>query len=112
MPQRPDPFAGDVHVAHVEELELLQRPAVDLLDHLPRVRSLNLEPPQAPGDSVPVRTCRRPLVLDDFYVVSPGPRLVLQPVGGRTTADEHELALGLAEEDPVADDMAIGGRRY
>jgi len=112
MPQRPDPLASDVHVAHVKELQLLQRPVVDLLDDLPRVRSLNLEPPQAPGDSVPVRAGRRPVVLDDFHVVSPGPRLILQPVGRRTTADEHELVLGLAEQDPVADDMAVGSRRY
>ena len=42
--QRAHLGAADVQVPHVEELHLLDRPAGELLDDLPRVRALDLEP--------------------------------------------------------------------
>ena len=56
--ERADALAGDVHLGHPEELELLDRAAVDLLDHLPRVRALDLEAPLLAMHRLAVRARR------------------------------------------------------
>jgi hypothetical protein len=107
VPQGADLLTADVHPAHAEEPDLLQRLAVQLLDHLPRVRALDLEPPQLAGDRLAVRPGRRPWVEDQVHVVA-GRALVEQPVGDGRAADEGELLLGLAEQDAIPDDPALG----
>ena len=43
MAQRSNPLASQIDVGHAEELDLLDVSAVELLDHLPGVRTLDLE---------------------------------------------------------------------
>src|SRR5699024_6093996 len=50
--QRAHTRPGDVEVAHVEELDLLERTAVELLDDRPGVRPLDLEAVVVAGDEV------------------------------------------------------------
>ena len=44
--------------------------------------------------------------MDDFNVVTTSFCVVTNPVGGRSTANEHEFVLGQMEQDAVADYMA------
>jgi hypothetical protein len=55
VPQRAHPLAGDVHVAHAEELDLLELFTVELVDHFPGARPLDLETPQLARHGLAVR---------------------------------------------------------
>ena len=107
--QRSHLLPADVHRAHPEELHVLDRATVDLLEDLPRVRALHLEPPELPGHGLAHRPHRRAVVLLDLDVVAARLRLELQPVRCRGAADEHERVLGEVEQDAVPDDLP-GGR--
>ena len=98
-----------VHGAHPEELQLLERAAVELLDDRPGVGALDLEAPQVAGDGLAVRPRGRPGVVADLDVVAAGLALELQPVGAGGAADVDVLLLVEAEEDAVTDDVAGGG---
>src|SRR5204862_3908505 len=52
----------DVHLRHPEELQLLDWPSVQLLDHRPGVRALDLKAPVDAGDRLAVRTTGRAVV--------------------------------------------------
>jgi hypothetical protein len=110
--QRPGLLPGEVHDAHPEELDVLERTSVELLQDLPRIRALYLEPPDPPGDGLAHRPHRRPVVLVDLDVVPPHLGLELEPVRRGRAADEHELVLGEMEEDAVADDVPRRRRRH
>src|SRR5271166_2221836 len=58
MAQRVDATASDVDVVRVEELNVGERAAVQLLDHLLGVRSLDLEPVLRAGDRLAHRARR------------------------------------------------------
>src|SRR5690606_7823611 len=110
--QRADGLVADLHRAHVEELELVERLAVELLDHVPGARALDLE---APGDALhrlAHRAARRTVVMDDLDVVAAGLTVVAQPVGGRSAADVNELFFLEPEDDAVADDVAVRRGRH
>src|SRR5690606_27691769 len=93
--QRADLLAADLHAAHGEELGLLDRAAVELLDDVPRPRPLDLEPPHVALDGLAVGAHRRARVeLDVDVVALRGPEL--QVVGHRGAADVDEPVLGLA----------------
>src|SRR5690606_12035110 len=68
--QRVDGRAADLHRAGVEELELLDRAAVELLDDRPGVRALDLEAVVLARDRVAVRPRRRAPVDGDGEVRS------------------------------------------
>src|SRR5581483_2789954 len=104
--QRADELPGDVHGAHPEELDVLDRPAVHRLEHLPRLRALDLEAPEPPHDPLARGAHRRAIVLLDLDVIAARLALELQPVRRGSATDEHELVLRQVEEDPVADDVA------
>ncbi len=95
---------GNGELAHVEELDLGQRATGRALEHLQRVRALNLVPvePAATG-----RVDRRPLVALHTDVVPTGLGVVLHPVVRGRTAHEDDAVLGHAEEDPVADHVPV-----
>jgi len=109
--QRADALAGDVEVRHPEEAHLLDRTAVELLDDLPRLRPLDLEPPQLARDRLAVGPRGRPLVPADVDVVALATPEA-EVVGDGRASHEHELLLGEVEEDSVADDAAVGGDRH
>src|SRR5690606_19096942 len=89
--QRADGLVADLHRRHVEELELVERSAVELLDHVPGARALDLEAPRNAVDRLAHRAARAAVVVDDLDVVAAGLTVEPQPVGGRRTADVNEL---------------------
>src|SRR3546814_15748658 len=48
--QRAYGLSSNVHRAHVEELELLERAAMELFDDCPRILAMNLESPACAGE--------------------------------------------------------------
>src|SRR5690606_22678520 len=107
VPQRTHGAALDLDRAHVEELDLLDRAAVQLLYHLPRVRALDLEAVALADDGLAHRPGRRAVVLLDLDVVAAGLRVELDPVRRRGAADVDELVLLEVEQNAVADDVTI-----
>ena len=105
--QRAHLAAGDRDLAHVEELDLRQRAAVHLLEHLQRGRTLHL----VAVDPAVVRVHRSALVALDRRVVAAGLAVVLHPVVRRRAPDEVEELVVEVEEDRVADDVAVGSCR-
>src|SRR5690606_31377589 len=103
MAQRADGLVADLHRRHVEELELVERGAVELLDHVPGARALDLEAPADALDRLAHRAARAAVVVDDLDVVAAGLTVETQPVRGRRAADVHELFLVEVEDDAVAD---------
>ena len=77
-----------VNVRHVEELELRRRGADRLLEHLHRVRALQLEA-EGPARRPSVRSAVRSSTLDG-HVVAAGLGVEHDPVQRRRTADEVE----------------------
>src|SRR5690606_13852832 len=67
--QRAHRAARDLDRAHVEEPDLLDRAAVELLDHLPCVRALDLEAVALANDGLAHRPRRRAVVLLDLDVI-------------------------------------------
>src|SRR5690606_5057361 len=109
--QRAHGLVADLHLAHVEELELVERGAVELLDHVPGLRALDLEAPRNAVHRLAHRAARRARIVDDVDVVLALLGLEHQPAGGRRAADIDELFLGQVEDDTVADYVAIGRGR-
>src|SRR5690606_17668209 len=107
VPEGADRAAADLHRAHVEELELLDRAAVQLLDELPRVRALDLEAIALTDDGLAHRTRRRAVVFLDLDVVAARLRVEHDPIRRRCTADVDQLVLLEVEENAVADDVAV-----
>src|SRR5690606_19933356 len=97
----------DLNRAHVEELDLLDRAAVQLLDHLPRVRALDLVAVALANDGLAHRPGRGTIVLLDLDVVAAGRGVELDPVRRRRASDIDELVLLEMEEDAVADDVTV-----
>src|SRR5690606_2205983 len=64
--QRADGLVADLHGRHVEELELLERFAVELLDHVPGARTLDLETPGNAVHRLAHRAARRTGIVDDL----------------------------------------------
>ena len=95
---------ADRELAHVEELDLGQRAAVRLLQHLHRRRPLDLEAVEL----TPARGVDgRPLVPRHVHVVVTGLGVVLHPVVRGGTADEADPVLLQVEEDRVPDHVAV-----
>src|SRR5690606_32773642 len=105
--QRAHRAASDLDRAHMEELDLLDRPAVQLLDHLPRIRALDLVAVALANNGLAHGPRRRPVVLLDLDVVTASRRVELDPVRRRRTADVNELVLLEVEEDAVSDHVPI-----
>src|SRR5690606_12962864 len=97
--QRAHGLVADLHRRHVEELELVELFAIELLDHVPGARALDLEAPRDAVDRLAHRTGRAAVVMDDLDVVAAGLAMEAQPVGGRRAADVNELFLGEVEDD-------------
>jgi hypothetical protein len=94
----------------MEELHIGDRAAVDLVEDLVGLRSLDLEAIVravdcfAVGAAVGARVVREPHFPLADRLLEP------HPVRSRRSTDEHELILALAENDHVADHVA--GRRH
>ena len=97
-------LACDRDLAEVEELDLGQRPAVRLRQHLERGRPLHLEAVDLPP---PGRVRGRPLVAVEGDVEVARLGVVLHPVVGRGATDEVDAVLVEEEEDRVADHVAV-----
>ena len=69
VPQRADFPSPDLDLVHGEELDFRNRAAVQLLDHLLRVRSLNLVPIGDAVHGLAHRARGRAVVLHDLHVV-------------------------------------------
>ena len=110
--QRAHLAAGDVEPVDVEELDVGDRPAVHLLQHLGRVGALDLVAVVHAVDLLAVGARGRARVAAELDVVLAERGVELDPVGGRRAADQDELGLGLAEDDHVADHVAVGRDRH
>ena len=110
--ERPDVLAVDLELTHVEELHLLERAAVELLDDRPGVRSLDLEAVELAVHRLAVRARGRAVVVANLDVVAAGLGVELQPVRPGRPPDVDELVLGEVEQDPVADHSPVGCRRH
>ena len=106
MTQRAHFGTGNVHVSHVEEVQLLQFAAMQFFDYSPGVRTLDLITIADAFNRFATRTGRRTVVVGDFDVVAAGFSVVTNPVGGRSAADEDQFILLQVEQDAVADHMA------
>ena len=101
--QRAHLVARDRDHAHVEELDVRQRSAVDLLQHLERSGPLHLvavELPVAGIDGGALVALRGRVVVSRLAVV-------LDPVVCRRAPDETEQLVVEVEENGIADDMAV-----
>ncbi len=109
--QRAHLAARDGDVAHVEELDVRERAAVELLDHVLRVRPLDLIAVELAGHRLAHRARRRAVVIFGLDVVAAGLGVEFDPVRGRVAADIHQLVFGEIEQDAVADHVAVVGAR-
>ncbi|MEI9886115.1 MAG: hypothetical protein WDN08_06365 [Rhizomicrobium sp.] len=107
MAQGADLAAGDVDRVHVEELDIGERPAVELADHLLGIGALDLIAVELAHHRLAHRARRRAVVLLDADVVAAGRGVELDPVRGRGAADEHQLVDIEMEQNAVADDEAV-----
>ena len=97
--------------AHVEKLDRGEGPAVQFLNHLLGIRSLDLISVADPDDRLSTGAGRRSVVLDDLYVVASGFGMELNPVSRRRPAHEHKFILFQVKEDSISDDIAIVAAR-
>ena len=104
MVERAHRVPTDRQVAHVEELDLGQRAAARLRQHLQCRRALHLEAVEL---ALARRVDRGALVALELHVVSARLCVVLHPVVSGGTADEAHPVLGVVEEDAVADHVAV-----
>ena len=110
--QRAHGLAGDVHRAHVEELELFERATVQLFDHCPGIRTLDLEAPFLARYRLAHRPHRRTVVEFDRHIIAAGFTMITQPVRRRRAANIGERLFFFPEDDPVTDHVAIGRGRH
>ena len=96
--------ARDREPAHVEELDLGQRPAVRRRQYVEGSRALHLVAVEL---APPRRVHGGALVALDRHVVAAGLGVVLHPVVGGGTSDEAHAVFVEEEEDPVADHVAV-----
>ena len=96
----------------MEEPDVRDRPAVQLLEDRRRVGPLDLEAVVHALDPVAVGPRRRARVAGDPHVVRAERAVVLDPVRRRRPADQHEPVLALAKADHVADHVALGADRH
>ena len=111
VPERADLLAPDGDVVHVEELDVRNRPAVQLFEQLPRVRPLHLVAVVLAHDRGALRVRRRAVVAARLHVEPAGLGVELHPVHGRRAAHEVELVFAVVEHDHVADDVAVVAAR-
>ena len=107
--QRTNALPRDRHLRHVEEPKLRRRGAERPLDHLHRVRALQLE---AIRPAAPVAAQQRPDVELELHVVAAGLGVVGDPVQRGRAADEVEPVLLEVKEDHVADHVALRRARH
>ena len=98
-------------MTHVEELDLRHGPAVQLLQNLGRVRSLNLEPVAGTHDSLGARVGGGTLVHLGLHVVAAGLGVKLDPVRYGRNADKDKAVLFQVKENAIADDIAVVAAR-
>ena len=105
--QRAHLTASDVDVAHVEELDVRHRAAVQLFNDGLRVGALDLVAVVLAHHWLAHRARGRTVVLDDLDVEAPRLGVEHDPVGRRSAADEHVLVRREVKQDAVADDVAV-----
>ena len=81
--------------------------AVELLDDVLRVRTLDLVAVELAEDRLAHGPRRRTVVVLDLDVIVAGLGVELDPVRGRVAADEDQGVLGEIEQDAVADHLAV-----
>jgi hypothetical protein len=99
--------AADVHDVHVEELDVGNRTAVQLLDQFRRVGALDLEAVVLADDGLAFGASRRAVVLRGLDVEPASLGVELNPVRRRRAPDEQQAVLSQMEQDSVADDVAV-----
>src|SRR3954462_5494967 len=93
----------------MEELHVGDRAAVDLLEDLACLRTLDLESVVRAIDRLAVRAAVGAWVVREAHAILVDCGLELHPVRRRSTADQDKLILALAKDDHVADHMARRG---
>src|SRR5260221_3885017 len=103
MLQRANGMPSDPCSAHVEEFDLRQRAAVEFFQQFYRVGPLNLISEGLPD----LRVGNRSLITIYFDVVSPRLRIELHPIGYGGSTHQTHLVVLQAEQDHVANDVAV-----
>jgi hypothetical protein len=111
VPERANLLAPDGDGVHVEELDVRNRPAVQLFEQLPRVRPLHLVAVVLTHDGRAFGVRRRAVVAAHLHVEAAGLGVELHPVDGRRAAHEIELVFAVIEHDHVADHVAVVAAR-
>ena len=104
--------ALDVDGVHREELHVGDRAAVDLVEDLLGVRSLDLEAVVAARDGLAARMRGRAVIANEVDLEAAGLAVELQPVHRGRAAHEQQLVLVEVEQDAVADDVAVVAGRH
>ena len=107
MPQRADLTFSDIDVAHIKKLDLGRCCTVQLLNHLPRVRPLNLVAVASTNHCFSTRIGRRAVVLLSCDVKAAGLRLKFNPTGCGRAPHKHQLVGLQVKQNPVADYMTV-----
>jgi hypothetical protein len=105
--QRAHFAAGNGDEAHIEEFDIRERAAVDLLDDRLGIRPLDLEAVELAHHRFSHRPGRRTVILHDLYVVAAGLGVKHDPVRRRSAAHEDEFIRFQVEKDPVADHLTV-----
>ena len=106
MTQGLDASRADVDPIDMKELHFRDGTAVDPVEDLVGVRTLDLEAVMRAINRLAVGAGIGPRIVCQANLVVVDRLLELDPVGRRRTANQHEFILALAENDHVADDMA------
>src|SRR5687767_6619054 len=97
----------DVDVVHREELHVGDRSAIDLVEDLFGVRSLDLESIVTTRDRLAARMGRGAVVTNEVDLVAAGLAVELQPVHRGCAAHEQQFVLVEMEQDAVTDDKTV-----
>ena len=107
MAQGPDLTSADVDGSHIEEFDFRRRAAIQFLNDLPGVRTLNLIAVTSANHRFSPWIGRRPVVLLDFYIVSARFGMELDPTCSRRASDKHQFVRLQVKQDSVANHMAV-----
>src|SRR5678815_3918610 len=105
MAQRTNFPAGDGDFAHVEELDVRYRAAVELAQYLRSIGALDLISVESTNDRHIADD--RSFISGECDVIPSGFGVVLHPVVNRGPADEQQTILREMKEDGVADDVSV-----
>src|SRR5262249_18567016 len=107
VPQSAHLSTVDFYVSHVEELDLWDRTAVEFVENLVSVGTLDLEAIRRTDYRSASGIAGGALIARRLDVPAARGALEFDPVGGRCASDINELILCKMEEDAVPDNVSV-----